>query len=89
MDRRIEIMFPIEDELCRKRVLEVLVSQMMDTDRARIMQGDGSCVRFRDETPPDQRVDSQILLMESALQATEETRKSSMNVNRYEPLSAT
>ncbi|MGI6767350.1 MAG: polyphosphate kinase 1 [Lentihominibacter sp.] len=89
MDRRIEIMFPIEDELCRKRVLEVLVSQMMDTDRARIMQGDGSYVRFRDETPHDQRIDSQILLMKSALQASEETRKRSININRYEPLSAT
>ncbi len=89
MDRRIEILFPIEDEACRERVLEVLVYQMLDTDRARIMQGDGSYIRFRDRIPADQRIDSQILLMQSALQATEEIRKRSMNINRYEPLSAT
>ncbi len=88
MDRRIEILFPVEDELCRERVLEVLTSQLMDTDRARIMQGDGSYVRFRDQTPEDQRLDSQIFLMKAALRASEETRKKLINANRYEPLSA-
>lgn len=88
-DRRIEILFPIEDELCRERVLEILTYQMLDTDRARIMQGDGSYIRFRDQTPADQRIDSQIALMQAALRASEETRQGSINVNRYEPLSGT
>jgi polyphosphate kinase len=89
LDRRIEILFPIEDELCRERILEVLIYQMLDTDRARIMQGDGSYIRFRDQTPAEQRVDSQIALMQSALRASEETRQNSINFNRYEPLSGT
>ncbi|NLM19877.1 MAG: polyphosphate kinase 1 [Clostridiaceae bacterium] len=88
LDRRVEILFPIEDELCRERVLEVLIYQMLDTDRARIMQGDGSYVRFRDQTPVDERVDSQIALMQSALQAAEEIRQRPINFNHYEPLSA-
>ncbi|MGB4609520.1 MAG: polyphosphate kinase 1 [Saccharofermentanales bacterium] len=88
LDRRVEILFPIEDELCRERVLEVLIYQMMDTDRARIMQGDGSYVRFRDQIPADERVDSQIALMQSALQAAEQVRQRPMNFNHYEPLSA-
>ena len=89
LDRRIEILFPIEDELCRERILEVLIYQMLDTDRARIMQADGSYIRFRDQTPTEQRVDSQIALMQSALRASEETRQNSINLNRYEPLAGT
>ncbi|HHU53443.1 MAG TPA: polyphosphate kinase 1 [Clostridiaceae bacterium] len=88
LDRRVEILFPIEDELCRERILEVLIYQMLDTDRARIMQGDGSYIRFRDQIPADERVDSQIALMQSALRAAEEVRQRPMNFNRYEPLSA-
>lgn len=88
LDRRIEILFPIEDERCRERVLEVLIYQMLDTDRARIMQGDGSYIRLRDQTPVDQRVDSQNALMQAALQASEEVRQRSISFNRYEPLSA-
>ncbi|NLJ70563.1 MAG: polyphosphate kinase 1 [Clostridiaceae bacterium] len=88
LDRRVEILFPIEDEECRERVLEVLIYQMLDTDRARIMQGDGSYIRFRDQTPVEERVDSQIALMQSAIQAAEEVRQRPMNFNRYEPLSA-
>ncbi|HHT24206.1 MAG TPA: polyphosphate kinase 1 [Clostridiaceae bacterium] len=88
LDRRVEILFPIEDEGCRERVLEVLIYQMLDTDRARIMQGDGSYIRFRDQTPVEERVDSQIALMQSALRAAEEVRQRPINFNRYEPLSA-
>jgi polyphosphate kinase len=88
LDRRIEILFPIEDELCRERVLEVLIYQLLDTDRARIMQGDGSYIRFRDQTPADQRVDSQNVLMQLALQASAEARRKAIDLNRYEPLSA-
>ncbi len=88
LDRRIEILFPVEDEQCRERVLEVLIYQMLDTDRARIMQADGSYIRFRDQTPLDQRIDSQIALMESALRASEGMRQKLNNSNRYEPLSS-
>ena len=88
LDRRVEILFPIEDELCRERVIEVLIYQMLDTNRARIMQGDGSYIRFRDQTPVDERIDSQIALMQSAIQAAAEVRQRPISFNRYEPLSA-
>ena len=65
------------------------IRDRLDTDRARIMQADGSYIRFRDQTPDEQRVDSQIALMQAALQASEKIRQGSINVNRYEPLSGT
>ena len=86
LDRRIEILFPIENEECRKRVFEVLIYQILDTDRARIMQGDGSYIRFRDEILKKDRVDSQVALMKSAIKAAEEVRQKTSHFNRYEPL---
>lgn len=88
LDRRIEILFPIEDEKCRSRVLEVLIYQLLDTDRARIMQPNGSYRRFRDETVKEDRIDSQIALMQAAITAAEDVRQQPSHFNRYEPLTS-
>ena len=42
LDRRVEITFPIEDEACMQRVEEIMELQLLDTERANIMQSDGS-----------------------------------------------
>jgi len=44
--RRIEVMFPIDDETLRERILkEILGTQLADNVRARMLQPDGSYVR--------------------------------------------
>lgn len=86
LDRRIEILFPIEDLQCRARVLEVLVRQLLDTERARIMQGDGSYIRYREEVDSENKVDSQKALMQSAIQAALDFKERVVIDNRYEPL---
>jgi len=45
LDRRVELMFPVKDRAIHQRVMEVLQIQLADTDRARLMQPDGTSVR--------------------------------------------
>lgn len=42
LDRRVEITFPVEDEECMKRIEELLDLHLEDTERATIMQEDGT-----------------------------------------------
>lgn len=42
LDRRVEILFPIEDENLKKKVRHVLEVQLADTAKAHILQSDGS-----------------------------------------------
>lgn len=45
LDRRIELMFPVEDPANWQRVMQVIEVQLADTERTRLMQPDGSYVR--------------------------------------------
>jgi polyphosphate kinase len=46
---RVEVMFPVKDELLRQRVRqEILEAYLADTLKARLLQRDGSYVRVRD-----------------------------------------
>ena len=42
LDKRVEITFPVEDEACKKRVMDVLRVQLADNVKAHILQPDGS-----------------------------------------------
>ena len=42
LDKRVEITFPVEDEACKKKVMEVLRIQLADNVKAHILQPDGT-----------------------------------------------
>ena len=42
LDKRVEIVFPVEDETCKTEVMEVLKIQLEDTLKAHLLQPDGS-----------------------------------------------
>ena len=42
LDRRVELMFPIEDEDCRSRIKEILDVEINDTIRATYLLPDGN-----------------------------------------------
>lgn len=86
LNRRVEILFPIEDENCRKRVLEVLEVQLLDSERARIMEGDGTYRRFRLPEGSQARLDSQNYLMDSAIKASRQFHRKSEKTDSYIPL---
>jgi polyphosphate kinase len=66
LDRRVETIYPVEDEAIKARVVdEVLAISMMDNAKTRELQPDGSYARLRPqdgETP----LDSQVWFMERA-----------------------
>ena len=64
LDRRIELMFPVEDELCRARVSEVIDLQLQDTEGAHQGMPDGSYKRV--DRRGKQILDSQQEMMDLA-----------------------
>lgn len=45
LERRVEILFPVEDESLKKQVLHVLEAQLKDNVKAHILQSDGTYVK--------------------------------------------
>jgi polyphosphate kinase len=45
IDRRVELLFPIEDKHARKKVMNILEVYLLDTSKARILNSDGSYSR--------------------------------------------
>ena len=42
LDRRVEIMFPVEDDVLREKVIHILEVELEDNVKAHILQPDGS-----------------------------------------------
>ena len=85
LERRIEILFPVEDQEAINRVKRVLEVELRDTDRARLMLPDGTYERVdKRKFPP---LDSQIQLMEDAILAAEVLRNPPQAMDRYIPRS--
>lgn len=76
LDRRVELMFPVEDEACRARVMEVLDIELKDTMRSHWLCADGTYHKF--DLRGKKKIDSQIELIrisEDAAKAKERERE--------------
>ena len=49
LDKRVELIFPLEDERCKEEVMYILRTQLSDTEKASILQPDGSYQKARPE----------------------------------------
>ncbi|MCQ2481894.1 MAG: RNA degradosome polyphosphate kinase [Clostridia bacterium] len=80
--RRVELMFPIEDADCRKRVMEVLEVELADTVRAHFLSQDGSYHKLdlRGKT----KVDSQETLISISREA-EKLKFADVKQDSFEP----
>ncbi len=85
LNRRVELMFPIEDIDCRNRVLEVLDVQLNDTIRAHFMNADGSYHKL--DLRGKVKLDSQQKLIELAEEAVK-ARNSEIEKLSFEPATA-
>ena len=67
LDRRVEILFPLEDESCKAQASHILDIQMADTLKAHVLKSDNTYekVDLRGKT----KIGAQAALMEEALQA--------------------
>ncbi len=66
LDRRVELLFPVEDELCRERIREVIDYELEDTEGSHVAQPDGAYKRT--DRRGKQILDSQQKLMDLAMQ---------------------
>lgn len=85
LNRRVELMFPIEDIDCRNRVLEVLDVQLNDTIRAHFMNADGSYHKL--DLRGKVKLDSQQKLIDLAEEAVK-ARNSEIEKLSFEPATA-
>ena len=70
LDRRVELMFPVESPEIWQRVMDVLQVELDDTEKARLMQSDGSYCRV--DRRGKQRLDSQQELCRRSMAAAAE-----------------
>ena len=85
LDRRVEIMFPVEDETCKKEVMHILDIQLQDNVKARYLQPDDTYQK------PDKRgkvlVSSQDYFCQEAMEAAAEDKKKDEELSRvFEPM---
>ena len=74
LNRRVELLFPIEDPDCRARVKEVLDVELADTVRAHFLSPDGSYHKL--DLRGKEKLDSQQKLIDLADAAVAERHKS-------------
>ena len=67
LERRVEILFPVENEDLRRRIMHILQTELKDTEKAHILNKDGVYVKVdrRGRTP----LNSQKLFGEEAVNA--------------------
>lgn len=85
LDRRVEIMFPVEDESCKKEVMHILDIQLQDNVKAHYLQPDDTYQK------PDKRgktlVSSQDYFCREAMEAAAEDKKKDEELSRvFEPM---
>ena len=85
LDRRVEIMFPVEDETCKKEVVHILDIQLQDNVKAHYLQPDDTYQK------PDKRgktlVSSQDYFCKEAMEAAAEDKKKDEELSRvFEPM---
>lgn len=85
LDKRVEIMFPVEDEECKKAVKHILSVQLADNVKAHILQLDGSYSKI------DKRgkvlVNSQEYFCKEAVGEAKGMEEESVQIRRvFEPL---
>jgi polyphosphate kinase len=82
LDRRVELMFPIEDADVHRKIMQVLDIQLEDTERARLMLPDGQTVRV--DRRGKSHLDCQQFLWEQALADAHEASEKKAEY-RFEP----
>ncbi|MBM4148559.1 MAG: polyphosphate kinase 1 [Lentisphaerae bacterium] len=73
LDKRVELMTPIEDTACRNRAIAILETHFADNEKAHILKGDGSYARVV-RGKGEQRLRSQEALFAMACEAVAQAR---------------
>lgn len=77
LERRVELMFPIEDKQLREEIIHILEVQFADNVKAHIMQPDDS---YKKETVIGERISCQDIFRQEAMNQNEQKKKGSSRV---------
>lgn len=84
LDKRVEILFPVEDDALRAEVIHILDIQLADNEKARILQKNGTYRRAA--KGGHAKLNSQKYFCEEAKRAQKERKKQNKNTHTFEPL---
>ena len=84
LDRRVELLFPVEDNVCRQRILEILKIEMEDTMRSHILQSDGTY--HKADLRGKKKTDSQLALCRIAEMSVKNKTTEDEQTNRFIPV---
>lgn len=84
LDKRVEILFPVEDDALKAEVIHILDIQLADNEKARILQKN---VTYRRAAKGGHaKLNSQKYFCEEAKRAQKERKKQNKNTHTFEPL---
>lgn len=84
LDKRVEILFPVEDDALKAEVIHILDIQLADNEKARILQKNGTYRRAA--KGGHAKLNSQKCFCEEAKRAQKERKKQNKNTHTFEPL---
>ena len=83
LDRRVEIVFPLEDEEVRKKAIHILDVELQDTMQASILQPDGSYEKV--DRRGKEKINSQLIFGEEAVMEARKVREASIRTRLFVP----
>ena len=84
LDKRVEILFPVEDDALKAEVIHILDIQLADNEKARILQKNGTYRRAA--KGGHAKLNSQKYFCEEAKRAQKERKKQNKNTHTFDPL---
>lgn len=84
LDKRVEILFPVEDDALKAEVIHILDIQLADNEKARILQKNGTYRRAA--KGGHAKLNSQKYFCEEAKRAQKERKKQNKNTHTFQPL---
>lgn len=83
LDRRVEIVFPLEDPEVRKKAEHILDLELQDTMQASILQPDGSYEKV--DRRGKEKINSQLIFCQEAAEAARKARQSTQDTRLFVP----
>ncbi|MDD7402529.1 MAG: RNA degradosome polyphosphate kinase [Butyribacter sp.] len=84
LDKRVEILFPVEDPALKEEVIHILDIQLRDNMKARQLQADGTYRRLKYRGKD--KIDSQKYFCAEAMAVTESRKHTPHSLRKFEPL---
>ena len=85
LDKRVEILFPVEDSTLKEEVIHILDIQLKDNMKARELQPDGTYHRLRKGRMVE-RICAQDYFKKAALEVSASRKKKASDKRTFEPM---